>query len=138
MINITADDFSIDEVLVKTRRPSMGSIVFFLGTARNVTKGNPVEKLEYEADQELAVKELEKIRDETIQKFDVTDVSIIHRVGTLKPGENIVVIAAGSAHRESAFNGCRYVIEELKKRAMIWKKEYLSDRSYWVGDHTNE
>jgi len=138
MIEISDDDFSIDEVILNTRRPSMGAVVMFLGTVRDMTKGNPVEKLEFEADKELAVKELEQIRQEAIDKFQVTDVSIIHRTGILQLGENIVIIAVGAAHREQAFKGCRYAIEELKKRATIWKKEFLKDGSYWVGEQSNE
>ncbi|MCK5240578.1 MAG: molybdenum cofactor biosynthesis protein MoaE [Candidatus Thorarchaeota archaeon] len=138
MIKISDDDFSIDEVMLNTRRPSMGAVVMFLGTVRDMTKGNQVEKLEFEADYDLAVKELEQIRQEAIDQFEVTDVSIIHRTGELQPGENIVIIAVGAAHRNQAFKGCRYAIDELKKRAMIWKKEILKDRSYWVGDQSNE
>jgi molybdopterin synthase catalytic subunit len=63
----------------------------------------------------------------------VTDVSIVHRIGTMIPGENIVLIAAGAAHRNQAFKACRYAIDELKKRAMIWKKEYIEESGYWVG-----
>jgi len=138
MIQIVDDDFSIDEVVKGTRRPSMGAVVLFLGTVRDMTRGNTVEKLEFEADNQLAVKELQQIREEAIEKFDVTDVSIVHRTGVLLPSENIVIIAVGAAHRNQAFNGCRYAIEELKKRAMIWKKEHLEDKSYWVGEQTNE
>lgn len=138
MIEISEGDFSIDEVILNTRHPSMGAVVMFLGTVRDMTKGNPVEQLEFEADKEPAVKELEQIRQETIDKFQVTDVSIVHRTGVLQLGENIVIIAVGAAHREQAFKGCRYAIEELKKRAMIWKKEFLKDGSYWVGEQSNE
>ncbi len=138
MIALSDVDFSIDEVISKTRRPSMGAVVTFLGTVRDLTDGNEVEKLEFEADTEMAVKELEQIRQEIISRFGVTDVSIIHRTGVLNPGENIVVIAVGASHRDEAFKGCRYAIEELKKRAMIWKKEFLKDRSYWVGGVNDE
>jgi molybdopterin synthase catalytic subunit len=133
MIEITTDDFSIDEVVQNTRRPSMGAVVLFLGTTRDITEGKSVLKLEFESDTEAAVAELKTIRNEAISKFDVTDVSIVHRIGTMIPGENIVLIAAGAAHRNQAFKACRYAIDELKKRAMIWKKEYIGESSYWVG-----
>lgn len=138
MIKISDDDFSIDEVIFNTRRPSMGAVTMFLGTVRDMTKGNSVEKLEFEADKELAKTELEQIREESIEMFGVTDVSIIHRTGVLQPGENIVIIAVGAAHRDQAFKGCRYAIEELKKRVMIWKKEFHTDGSHWVGEQNNE
>ena len=130
MIKISDDDFSIDEVILNTRRPSMGAVVMFLGTVRDMTDGNPVKKLEFEADHELAVKELEQIRQEVIDQFEVTDVSIIHRTGELHPDENIVIIAVGAPHRNQSFKGCRYAIEELKKRVMIWKKEVFKDGRY--------
>ncbi|MFW9907247.1 MAG: molybdenum cofactor biosynthesis protein MoaE [Candidatus Thorarchaeota archaeon] len=138
MIAITRNDFSIDDVVQNTRRPSMGAVVLFLGTVRDSTKGQSVQRLEFEADVALATKELEQIRDEAVREFGVTDVSIVHRTGILEPGENIVIIAVGAAHREQAFKGCRYTIEELKKRAMIWKKEILDNGSYWVGESENE
>ncbi len=133
MIAITDTDFSIDEVVERTRRPSMGAIVTFLGTVRDMTKGIPVTKLVFEADNELAVKELEDIRQEALETFGVTDLSIVHRVGTLTPSDNIVIIVAGAAHRDQAFKACRYAIEELKKRALIWKKEHHPEESNWIG-----
>ncbi len=138
MIEITADDFSIDEIVKHTRRPSMGALVLFLGTTRDITEGMQVLNLEFEADNESAIAELGIIRDEAISKFGVTDVSIVHRVGKMSPGENIVLIAVGAAHRSQAFSACRYVIDELKKRAMIWKKEYTEETSYWVGSRDIE
>ncbi|MHA1770636.1 MAG: molybdenum cofactor biosynthesis protein MoaE [Candidatus Thorarchaeota archaeon] len=134
MIEITDQDFSIDEVVRNTVRPAMGGSVMFLGTVRDNSRGKRIEQLEFEADPELAVQELERIRQEAIQLFGVTDVSIVHRTGVLRPGENIVIIVVGAAHRDEAFKGCRYAIDELKKRAQIWKKEFAEDGSYWVGE----
>ena len=133
MIAIIDTDFSIDEVVERTRRPSMGAIVTFLGTVRDMTKGIPVTKLEFEADSELAVKELEDIRQEAMDTFGAIDLSIVHRVGTLTPNDNIVIIVVGAAHRGQAFKACSYAIEELKKRALIWKKEHHQNESHWVG-----
>ncbi|MHA1933666.1 MAG: cyclic pyranopterin monophosphate synthase MoaC [Candidatus Thorarchaeota archaeon] len=132
MIRVTEDDFSIDEVIAHTRKPSMGAVVLFLGTVRNMTKSQQVEKLEFEADIETAEQELNKIREEVIQRFGATDVSIIHRTGIIEVGQNIVIIAVGAGHRDEAFKGCRFAIEQLKKTVPIWKKEYLSDGSYWA------
>ena len=133
MIDITDREFSIDEIVRQTARPSMGAIVLFLGVVREESRGQAVEHLEFEADRKTAISELETIRDEAIRKFGVTDVSIVHRTGSLTVGENILVIAVGAAHRDEAFKGCRYVIDELKSRAAIWKKEFTESGSYWVG-----
>ncbi|MFX0045696.1 MAG: molybdenum cofactor biosynthesis protein MoaE [Candidatus Hermodarchaeota archaeon] len=131
---MTEEDISIDAVVSKTRRPSMGALVHFLGTVREMTEDRKVERLEFEVDIDLATEELERIREEAIRDFGVTDVSIVHRFGALNVGENIVLIVVGAAHRDEAFQGCRYVIEQLKERAHIWKKEHFEGGSYWVGE----
>jgi len=134
LIEVVAEDFSIDDVVSKTRKPEMGAIVIFLGTVRNKSLGNVVEKLEFEANDSLAVKKLQAIRDEVVQRFGVTDVSIVHRTGKIEVGHNIVIIVVGAAHRDEAFKGCRYTIERLKETVPIWKEEYTESGSYWVGE----
>jgi cyclic pyranopterin phosphate synthase len=134
LIDVTESDFSIDEVVKNTRRPEMGAIALFLGTVRSVSRGEAVERLEFESYEGLDVEKLNEVREETISKFGVTDVSIIHRIGTLQVGENIVIIAVGSAHRDEAFKGCRYAIDRLKEIVPIWKKEFFEGGSHWVGE----
>ncbi|MFW9846105.1 MAG: cyclic pyranopterin monophosphate synthase MoaC [Candidatus Thorarchaeota archaeon] len=134
MIEITEQDLSLDQVISQTRRPEMGALVIFLGSVRNTSRGQVVERLEFEADDEQAVKELERIRDEAITKFGVTDISVVHRTGTVNVGENIVVIAVGAPHRAEAFQGCRYVIERLKEIVPIWKHEFYEGGDHWVGE----
>jgi cyclic pyranopterin phosphate synthase len=134
MIDITEQDFSIDQVISETRRPEVGAIVTFLGSVRNTSRGKVVEKLEFETDDEQAVKELARIRDEAIAKFGVTDVSVVHRKGKVEVGENIVIIVVGAAHRAEAFQGCRYVIERLKEIVPIWKHEFYEGGDHWVGE----
>jgi cyclic pyranopterin phosphate synthase len=112
----------------------MGAIVIFLGTVRNMSRGKTVERLEFEADDSVAVEKLQELRDEAIRKFGATDVSIIHRKGTVEVGQNIVIIAAGAEHRDPAFKSCRYVIERLKEIVPIWKKEFFEGGSHWVGE----
>jgi molybdopterin synthase catalytic subunit len=138
LIEVTEEDISIDAVVSKTRRPSMGAMVQFLGTVRDMTEDRKVERLEFEVDIGPATEELERIREEAIRDFGVTDVSIVHRFGTLNVGENIVLIVVGAAHRDAAFKGCRYAIEQLKERAHIWKKEHFEGGSYWVGEREFE
>ncbi|MHA2065722.1 MAG: cyclic pyranopterin monophosphate synthase MoaC [Candidatus Thorarchaeota archaeon] len=134
MIEITEHDFSIDQVVSQTKRPEMGALVIFLGSVRNTSRGKVVEKLEFEADDEQAIQELERIRDEAIAKFGVTDVSVVHRKGNIPVGENIVIIVVGAAHRAEAFQGCRYVIERLKEIVPIWKHEFYEGGDHWVGE----
>jgi molybdopterin synthase catalytic subunit len=134
MIEITQNDFQIDQVVENTRTPSMGCVVMFLGTVRNMTDEKGVREIQFEADELEAVKQLKQIREETIDKFGVTDVSIVHRIGTLQVGENIVIIAVGAGHRPEAFEGCRFAIERLKEFVHIWKKEFTETDEYWVGE----
>lgn len=110
-----------------------GGYVSFGGIVRCQTHGRAVERLEYECYREMAEKELGKIVAEASQQFRLRGANIRHRVGTLKPGDVVVLIETWSDHRDEAFAGCRYIIDELKKRAPIWKKEFFTDgESHWV------
>jgi len=132
MITVSQDDFFVDEELRKLRTPSVGGLVIFIGTVREEADGKEVRQMEIEVYPDMAMKQLEDIRNEAIKKFGVEDIRIIHRYGKLCVGDNIVLIAVASAHRAEAFNSCRYVIDELKKRVPIWKKEYTPDGARWV------
>ncbi|MCH7903286.1 MAG: molybdenum cofactor biosynthesis protein MoaE [Armatimonadetes bacterium] len=113
--------------------PSAGAQVVFTGLVRNHNEGRTVEALEYEAFNELAVKEGEKILQEVLKRFDVESVLCVHRVGKLQIGDVAVLVACSSAHRRAAFDACQYVIDEVKKRVPIWKKEIYEDgESEWL------
>ncbi len=129
MINITEADFSIDEIVKKAKREDVGAIVTFLGTVRN----DNIQRMELEAYREAAIPELEKIRDEAIARFNLKSADILHRIGSLAIGDNIALIVCAAAHRKEAFEGCRYIIEELKLRVPIWKKEIAANGEKWVG-----
>lgn len=129
MIEITENDFSLDELVRKAKSNDAGAVVTFLGTVRD----DGIEKMELEAFREAALPELERIRDEAAGKFNLKSVQIVHRIGSLAIGENIVAIACSAGHRDEAFQGCRYIIEELKARAPIWKKEIGKKGERWVG-----
>jgi molybdopterin synthase catalytic subunit len=129
MIDITKDDFSIDEIVKRAKREDVGAIVTFLGTVRN----DGIERMELEAYREAAIPELERIRDEAMARFDLKSADIIHRVGSLLVGDNIVLIVCAAGHRKEAIEGCSYILEELKRRVPIWKKEIAIDLERWVG-----
>lgn len=129
MIEITSRDFSLDEMVKKAKRLDAGAVVTFLGTVRD----DGIEMMELEAFQEAALPELESIRGEAMSRFDLLSVEIVHRIGRLSVGDNIVAIVCSAGHRDEAFQGCRYIIEELKKRAPIWKKEIGKNGERWVG-----
>jgi molybdopterin synthase catalytic subunit len=114
--------------------PKAGALVVFEGWVRNENEGRVVTSLFYEAAPDLCRSEAEKIFAETRQKFDALDVRVAHRIGQLAVGEVAVWIGVTAAHRDAAFAGCRYVIDELKQRLPIWKKERYADASTrWIG-----
>jgi molybdopterin synthase catalytic subunit len=112
---------------------SAGGYVSFEGWVRDHNEGQEVTRLEYEAFVELAVKEGERIVGESLQRFPIKQALCIHRLGTLSLGEMAVWVAVSSAHRGEAFDACRFIIDEVKHRVPIWKKEhYKSGDSGWV------
>ena len=132
MIEITDADLSIEALVARAKRDDIGAVVTFLGTVRN----DGIDRMELEAYAEAAVEELQRIEREALEKFAIASLDIVHRVGSLDVGEDIVLIVCAAGHREAAFAGCRYAIEELKKRVPIWKKEIGSGGEIWVpGDH---
>ncbi len=113
--------------------PSCGGYAAFEGWVRNSNEGQPVRGLEYEAFEELGIREGERIITEAITRFGVAHAACAHRVGALAVGELAVWVGVSAAHRDEAFRACRYIIDEVKHRLPIWKKEhYLNGESGWV------
>ena len=110
-----------------------GACVTFEGWVRDHNDGRPVQALDYEAYGPLAEKEGARIVAETLAKFPVTRVVCVHRTGALKIGDLAVWVGVASAHRGAAFDACRYLIDEIKARVPVWKKEHYADGSTeWV------
>lgn len=116
-----------------------GAVSVFIGTVRSGSSSSErqgrVLRLEYEAYTPMAEGELRMIAAEAIERFGVSRIVAHHRVGILPVGEIAVVVAVGAPHRAGAFDACRYMIEELKKRVPIWKKEVFEDGAVWVDPH---
>jgi molybdopterin synthase catalytic subunit len=129
MIEIREADFSLDELVRRAKKKDVGAVVTFLGVVRD----DGIESMELEAYEEAAVPELLKIEEEAMRRFSLQSLDIIHRVGSLSVGDDIVVIVCAASHRKEAFEGCRYAIEELKARVPIWKKEVTKEGVRWVG-----
>jgi molybdopterin synthase catalytic subunit len=118
---------------VTLNHATAGGFVAFEGWVRNHNEGQAVLKLEYEAFAELATKEGQRVVDEALQKFAITGAACVHRVGLLEIGDMAVWVGVAAAHRGAAFDACRYIIDEVKQRVPIWKKEhYASGDSGWV------
>lgn len=114
-----------------------GALVTFAGTVRDRARGKTVIALEYEAYPPAAEKMLAQIGEEILEKWGVTNVAIAHRYGLLQVGETSVVIAVSSAHREAAFEACRYAIERIKVLVPIWKREVYQDGAVWIGSEAD-
>ena len=112
-----------------------GGIVTFVGTARKFTQNKEVLRLEFEAYEPMAVKEMTKIAEQILQDFPAEKVAIHHRVGTVGLKEIAVIIAVACPHRKAAFAACEYAIDTLKETVPIWKKEIFEDGEVWVAAH---
>ena len=136
-VRIQEADFSQDEEVkaLKASSLKMGGIATFLGCARGFSEGRSVSEISFEAYGSMALAEMHKLRSEAIAKFNLIDARVVHRVASVKAGDNIVFIAAAAEHRAAAFDGCRWMIDELKQRVPIWKKEITPDGEAWVTPH---
>ncbi len=128
MIKITHDDFDVNAMLLQARTSKMGALVTFIGTVRD----DGIDLLQFEVYEEVAIKELETISDEAFEKFKIESVDVIHRIGDLYVGENILLIIVGAGHRKEAFDACEYVLERIKESVPIWKKEIGDAGDRWI------
>jgi molybdopterin synthase catalytic subunit len=112
-----------------------GGIVSFIGTVRRHTAGKAVLRLEFEAFETMALKEMTRIAEEILAGWPARKIAIHHRTGTLEIGEIAVVIAVSAEHRQAAFEACRYAIDTLKQTVPIWKREVFADGAVWVAAH---
>jgi molybdopterin synthase catalytic subunit len=129
----TATPIEIAPLRAALADPACGGFASFEGWVRDHNEGARVQRLEYEAYEPLAVREGERIIAEAVSRFGVARAACVHRLGVLAIGDVAVWVGASSAHRDEAFLACRYIIDEVKQRLPIWKKEhYLSGDSGWV------
>lgn len=134
-MSFTFSTTPIDPSALQTRLTDAraGACVTFEGWVRNHNEGQAVQALDYEAYVDLGIKEGERILAEAREKFAVLAIVAVHRTGSLAIGDLAVWVGVASAHRGPAFDACRYVIDELKARVPIWKKEhYVSGASEWI------
>jgi len=134
-IKISPSTLDIQECTGWVMSPECGGIDVFIGTVRNSTKGKPVTRLEFEAYEVMALREMEKITAMAFEKWPLQKVLVHHRTGVLQIGEIPVIIAVAAAHRGAAFDACRFIIDTLKETVPIWKKEVFEDGEVWVAAH---
>jgi molybdopterin synthase catalytic subunit len=124
---------STDEALAMVKRPGAGGLAVFVGVVRDENVGRPVTKLEYSAYASMAKKEMTKIAEEIEAEIEGVRVAALHRVGMLEVGDAAVICAASAPHRSEAFKACRELIDRIKSRVPIWKREIGPDGESWVG-----
>ncbi|MDR0578282.1 MAG: molybdenum cofactor biosynthesis protein MoaE [Candidatus Accumulibacter sp.] len=136
-VRLQQETFSQDEEIRALRAASgrIGAIATFIGRARDFSEGREVREIDFDAYRPMALAELRKLRAEAIERFGLIDARVVHRLGTVRAGDDIVLIAASAEHRAPALEACRWLIDELKERAPIWKKEITPDGESWVTPH---
>jgi molybdopterin synthase catalytic subunit len=130
---LSDEALSLERVAAEVASDDAGAIATFVGTTRARSRGRDVIRLEYEAYEGMAEAEMERIARDLLERHDVIDVAIHHRVGRVEIGETSVVIAVSAAHREAAFDACRDAIDTLKKSVPLWKKELYAGGEEWIG-----
>jgi len=134
-VSIQKSDFNLKHEIdtIKKSSQNIGGLVFFMGQVRN--SGEDDQKLNYlelEHYPVMTEKEISSICHEATRKWKLNSIKIIHRVGRLLPGDNIVLVIVASSHRKEAFKAAEFIMDFLKSRVPIWKKEYFENNSSWV------
>ncbi len=124
--HLTKNRIDPSEMISAVKDEGAGGVVLFLGTVRNTNEGRLVERLEYQAYEEMAERRMQQIESEVRERWPVRRVRILHREGSLPVGAISVAVAVSSDHREEAFEACRYAIGAVKKTLPVWKREKLA------------
>jgi len=132
MIKITAKPIDVQKVIDTASSLGAGAVNVFIGTIRDSVHHKNVRWLEYEAYESMAVAEVRMIIDEASHRWKLLGWAVSHRVGTLKPGEVAVVVAVSSAHRKESFEACEFIIDAIKAKVPIWKKEVFEGGEEWI------
>jgi len=130
------DPINVSEAISLCGTDIDGSILTFIGQARNKSREMKVTHLDYEIYPSMAEKEMKKIVDHACDKWDLTDCIVIHRFGPVKIAEASILIAVSSPHRVDSYEASRYIIDTIKKTVPIWKKEFYEDGTQWITDRS--
>jgi len=135
-VRIMGEAFSVDDAISLLSNRDAGAYVVFLGKVRERSRGRRVKKLVYEVYEEMALREMESIRREAMEKFGILDMLIWHRFGELPVGEDTILVIAVASHREEAFRACAWAVDEVKHRVPVWKREITEDGVFWIEGDT--
>lgn len=142
MIQLTDKTIDVQKVIENASSLAAGAVNVFIGTVRNNANAKNVLRLEYEAYESMAIAEIKMIIDDASHRWPLLGWAVSHRIGTLLPGEVSVVVVVSTPHRADSFEACKYIIDTLKQKAPIWKKEVFEDGEEWISarpssDNTN-
>jgi molybdopterin synthase catalytic subunit len=133
MVRLQSEPIDYHALTESVRNSAAGAVVVFLGTVRELTEGRQTLRLDYEAYDGMAAKELAGIEEETRRRWPISGFVMVHRLGRLELGEISVAVAVSCPHRDQAFEACRFAIERLKEQVPIWKQEHWADGTReWV------
>ncbi len=132
MIRITDKIVSLQEVMNELEDNSAGAVSIFMGIVRNIGVNGNVSEIYYEVYSKMAEQKMREIENEARTKWPIKKLVAIHRIGNLKVGETSVIIGVSSEHRQEAFEACKYVINNVKSRVPLWKKEISKERQKWA------
>ena len=136
-VALVEEEIRVVDLLAQVASPKDGALALFLGAVRDENEGRRVLFLEYDAYPAMAKAEMARIEAEARSRFPVSSVAVIHRTGRLEIGEISVGVAVAAPHRADAMDACRFVIDELKRRVPIWKKEHFEGGAVWIeGDRS--
>ena len=131
-VMLTREPIDAERLIAAAKSREDGAVVVLDGIVRNNSRGRQTLYLDYEAQDQLAVRQMKALVEEALQRFGIRDASIVHRLGRLQVGETSVLIVVAAAHRGPAFDACRWLIDTLKKTVPIWKKETFVDGAVWA------
>ncbi|HEU4467554.1 MAG TPA: molybdenum cofactor biosynthesis protein MoaE [Nitrososphaeraceae archaeon] len=132
MIRITNNRLSLQEIMLELEDNSAGALSIFIGNVRNRGKSGNVSEIYYESYSKMAEQKMREIENEAQTKWEIKKSVIFHRIGNIKVGEASIIIGISSEHRNEAFEACKYVINSVKTRVPIWKKEISNESQKWA------
>lgn len=138
MISITNNHLSLQEAMCEIEDNSAGALSIFIGNVRNRGRFGNVSEIYYEAYSEMAEEKMKEIENEAQTKWAIKKLVAIHRIGNLKVGETSIIIGVSSEHRHEAFEACKYIINNVKTRVPIWKKEISKENQKWADGYLLE
>ncbi|MGD2141539.1 MAG: molybdopterin synthase catalytic subunit MoaE [Burkholderiales bacterium] len=139
-VRVQTQDFDVGAEIARLREgnPKVGAVASFVGIVRDLNEGDEVATLTLEHYPGMTEKSLEEIVEQARQRWDIYDALVVHRVGTLRPLDQIVLVIVTSAHRGESFKACEFLMDYLKTRAPFWKKEVTPEGSRWVDARSSD